>query len=214
MGLSVGVGVLADLLQNDEEGAEWFRESLAKVNAVLAEENLPTHSEPEALSPLESRSVLCGFPYSFLHYLRRAYARWKQNPSALITPCAEGEDPSNDPAIDEESCMFDSHLLCHSDCSGFYIPIPFSDVLIDQKDQGRIEGGLLGSSYKLAEELTAMAPSLGIQIVDGRLPDDSADSIRSSVEAESELWIERGVWLTLFEAARLSIQHKSAICFG
>ena len=213
MGLAVEVGMLADQLENDEEGAEWIRESLAKVNAVLAENNLPTHNEPEQVPPFDDRSIIGSFPYSFLHYLRRAYAHWKQNPSALIKPCSDGEDPSDDPAIDEESCMFDSHLLCHSDCEGFYLPVQFSDVLIDEKDQGRIEGGLLGSSYKLAEELTAMAPSLGIHLADGQLTDDAADAIRSNVESETELWIERGVWLTLFEAARLSIQHKSAICF-
>ena len=213
MGLAVEVGMLADQLENDEEGAEWIRESLAKANAVLAENDLPTHNEPEQIPPLDDRSIIGSFPYSFLHHLRRAYAHWKQNPSAVITPCPDGENPSDDPAIDEESCMFDSHLLCHSDCEGFYLPVQFSDVLIDEKDQGRIEGGLLGSSYKLAEELTAMAPSLGIQLVEGQLTDEAADAIRSSVESETEIWIERGVWLTLFEATRLSIQHQTAICF-
>jgi hypothetical protein len=213
MGLCVQVGMLADLLENDEDGAEWIRESLANVNAVLAENNLPKHDEPEQIPSLDDRSIISSFPYSFLHYLRRAYAHWKLNPTALITPCADGEDPTDDPAIEEVSCMFDSHLLCHSDCEGFYLPVEFSDVLIDETDQERIEGGLLGSSYKLAEELTEMAPSLGIQLVDGQLTDEAADSIRSNVESETELWIERGVWLTLFEAARLSIQHKTAICF-
>ncbi len=171
-------------------------------------------SEPEELPPLDNRSALGGFPYSFLHYLRRAYALWKQNPTATITPCREGEDPSADPAIEEEACMFESHLLCHSDCEGFYLPIPFADVLIDENDQGRIPGGLLGSSYQLADELKSMARFLGIALQDGRLTDDEAERIQADVESESALWIQRGVWLTLFEAARLSIQHKTAICFG
>ena len=41
--------------------------------------------------------------------------------------------------------MFDSHLLCHSDCEGFYLPIDFADVIVDAKNQMRIAGGLLGS---------------------------------------------------------------------
>src|SRR5262245_39591045 len=124
MGLAVAVGELADLLIHDEEGAEWLRASLAKVNAVLAEKNLPLHNEPEKLPKFDDdRTVLGGFPYSFLHYLRRAYAHWKQNPGKPITPCTPGEDPAADQAVDEESCMMDSHLLCHSDCEGFYVPI-------------------------------------------------------------------------------------------
>ena len=41
MGLAVEVGMLADLMVHDTEGAEWLRESFAKVNEVLAENNLP-----------------------------------------------------------------------------------------------------------------------------------------------------------------------------
>lgn len=213
MGLAVEVGALADLTLHDEEGAQWVRESLAKVNAVLAENNLPTHDEPEKLPPLDHRTIIDSFPYSFLHHLRRAYARWRQNPDTPIMPCGPDEDPAADPAIDEESCMFDSHLLCHSDCEGFYLPIPFTEVLVDDKDQDRIQGGLLGSSYQLAEELRSMAPCLGIELQDGKLSDSTVDQIRADVDAESGLWIERAVWLTLFEAARLSVQHKTAIQF-
>jgi hypothetical protein len=42
MGLSVCVGYLADMLANDEEGAEWFREQLATINAALASRRLPS----------------------------------------------------------------------------------------------------------------------------------------------------------------------------
>ena len=213
MGLAVEIGMLANLLDNDEEGAEWLRESLANVNAVLAELGLPTHSEPESLPPFDDRSIIGSFPYSFLHHLRRAYANWKQNPERIATPCPEDQDPASDPAIDEESCMLDSHLLCHSDCEGFYFPIDFTDVIVDGKDQNRIEGGLLGSSYRLHEELMAMAPCLGISNAEG-LSDTVVDEIRAAVETESELWIEKGVWLTLYEACRLSKQHGTAICYG
>ena len=110
--------------------------------------------------------------------------------------------------------MLDSHLLCHSDCEGFYLPIRFDDVLIDETDEERIPGGLLCSSYKLYEELASMAPYLGIRLQDGELSEAEIEKIRSDVTSESGLWIERGVWLTLFEAARLSIRHKTAICFS
>jgi hypothetical protein len=213
MGLAVEVGLLAYLLEDDEEGAEWVRESLADANAVLAELNMPTHSEPEYLPPMDDRSIMSSFPYSFLHHLRRAYARWRQNPGALATACPEDENPASDPAIDEESNAFDSHLLCHSDAEGFYFPIDFSEVIIDENDQDRILGGLLGSSYRLHEELIALAPCLGISSTED-LSDDAVNDIRAAVVAESELWIEKGVWLTLFEACRLSKLYGTAISFG
>jgi hypothetical protein len=123
MGLAVEVGMLADLKEHDEEGAQWLRDALADINAVFGEHKLPLHIEPEQLPPMNDRSIIGSFPYSFLHYLRRAYARWKQDPGSPIVPCSPDEDPASDPAIDQESCMFDSHLLCHSDCEGFYVPI-------------------------------------------------------------------------------------------
>ena len=213
MGLAIEVGMLADLIENDEEGAEWLRESLANLNAVLAEQHLPPHVEPEILPQMDNRSILESFPYSFLHHLRRAYARWKQDPESPILPCAPDENPAADLAVDEESSMLESHLLCHSDCEGFYIPIPFDGLLVDENDQGRIVGGLLGSSYRLRDELISLAPGLGIHLDNGELSDSVIARIESDITAESGLWIERGVWLTLFEAARLSIAHRSAICF-
>lgn len=213
MGLGIEVGMLADLFEHDEEGAEWLREALANVNAVLAELQLPAHVEPESLPPMDDRSIIGSFPYSFLHHLRRAYARWKQNPDAPATPCPRDEDPASDPAVDDELFMFESHLLCHSDCEGFYLPLDFSNAIIDDKNQDRIQGGFLGSSYRLHEELIAMAPCLNIRDA-ACLSDQAANEIQQAVQSESELWIEKGVWLTLYEACRLSKQHGTAICFA
>src|SRR5580765_7780332 len=129
MGLAVEVGMLADLIKNDEEGAEWLRESFAGINEVLAAKWLPAHHEPETLLERENRAALDSFPYSFLHNLRRAYARMKQAPGSPLDPCADGEDPADDPAVEAEYSQFQSHLVCHSDCEGFYLPISFDDVL-------------------------------------------------------------------------------------
>ncbi len=73
---------------------------------------------------------------------------------------------------------------------------------------------MLGSSFMLQGELIAIAPALGIRLTQGKLSDQEAEKINSEAEAESPLWIEKAVWLSLFEAARLSIQHKTAICFA
>jgi hypothetical protein len=106
-----------------------------------------------------------------------------------------------------------SHLICHSDIEGYYVPIDFDEVLLDD-DEEIAGGGLVGSSQRLLAELQAVAPALGIVLDGGRLPDEEAERISADVHEEGELWIEKGVWLDLFEAARLSLQHGSAIVFA
>lgn len=211
MGLGVAVGQLADLLENDPEGAESLREDFA-VNRVLAGLGLSEHREPESLPRLDNRSSLLGYPYSFLHHLRRAAAHVAEKPGWLATPFPESANPAHDPLVDRHSDRLQSHLLCHSDCEGFYLPIQFQVLIVD--NDNRIRGGLLGSSYMLQQELVAVAPALGIRLENGRLRDEDADQINGDVADEAPLWIEKAVWLSLFEAARLSIQHKSAICFS
>ncbi|MBI3822480.1 MAG: hypothetical protein HY289_07350 [Planctomycetes bacterium] len=213
MGLAVQVGQLADLVENDEEGADWFRKVLAGLNAVLAEHKLPPHTEPEKLPPLDDRTPIGSYSYSYLHHLRRVAAHVMQDPDWIAKPLAESEDPAADPVVDEESAMMASHLLCHSDCEGFYLPIDFKEIIVD--DNGDlIPGGILGSSFTLMKELIVIAPALKIQIANGELSNDDAKKINAEIDQEGPLWIEKAVWISLFEAARLSIQHQTAICFA
>jgi hypothetical protein len=210
MGLGISVGILADLTVHDPEGADWVREKLAIINRYLSEQGLPEHREPEKLPPLHCRAELMSFPYSFLHYLRRVYARAKQDPDWIAVPVPEGEDPSRDRAVDEETFMFDSHLLCHSDCEGYYLPLDF-DELITGDD---VPGGFAGSSHRLLEELHLAARPLGIALEEGELSDQEAARINGLVEEDGPLHREYAAWLALFEAARLSIAHNCVIKFG
>jgi hypothetical protein len=212
MGLAVEVGVLADLLENDPEGADWLRESFESVNAVLVDKGLPQHREPESLPPLDNRAALLSYPYSFLHHLRRVAAHVAEKPGWVAKPFPDSADAAADPLVDKHTARMESHLLCHSDCEGFYLPIPFKEIISD--DQDRIPGGMLGSSIALQRELSAVAAALGIRLENGELSDEEADRINRDVESESPLWIEKAVWLSFFEAARLSVQHKAAVCFG
>ena len=213
MGLAVSVGILADLVENDPEGGEWVRESLSDVNTVLNENGLPVHHEPEELPELQNQAGCDSFPYSFLHHLRRAYAHSLAHPNVLVTPLAKGKDPTKDRRLAREMDMMSSHLLCHSDCEGFYLPIDFGDILIDETGQDRIPGGLLGSSYRLMEELIHVAPALGIALEDGHLSDGEAVRINNDAETEEGLWIEKMVWICHYDAARLSIEHQTAISY-
>lgn len=98
MGLAVSVGTLADFLENDPEGAEWFEGDFEIVNGVLASAGLPPHIEPRELPRLDSRASLDGFPYSFIHYLRRAYAHSVVTPGWKAMPVEGDFDPRKTPS--------------------------------------------------------------------------------------------------------------------
>lgn len=213
MGLAIETGMLADLLDADPEGAEFVEESLNGANEVLKELGLPTHDEPRTSPSETSRAGLEGFGYSSIHHLRRYYAYITKDPKWTPTPFPEDQDPTEDPVVEEISEQLQSHLLCHSDCEGLYLPIDFSEVIIDPTNEDRVVGGLLGSSYRLMDELIRVAPALGIDLVDGQLTDEQAEVINEAVEEEGPLERELMVWIALFEAARISIKHKTAIVF-
>ena len=210
MGLSINVGCLGDLEQNDIEGAAWFKENLEKLNAILEQNGLKLHREPAHPPELESRAACSSFPYSFLHYLRRVYAHAKRDQSWRAKPLENGEDPTRDAVLDEEIFMFESHLLNHSDAEGYYVPQDFEDVIYDDT----IPGGMIGSSQQLLRELVRVAPALQIALDDEGLPDDEARRINNLSESDEGLYREYTVWIALFESARLSIEHNTLIVFG
>ena len=227
MGLAVCVGMLAELLEDDPESAEGFEEELAEVNRVLAAAGLPPHTEPRGPLELDSRASIDGFPYSFIHYLRRAYAHRVLSPDWVATPLADDVDPTADPKIQALLDGCESHLLCHSDAEGFYVPVDFDEVLFDgdggdeEEAEGDVDieepaglpGGMLGSSQRLLEELVFVAPALGIRLDDGRLSDEEAERIDALIDEDDGLYREYVSWLLLYESARLSIEHRTAIVF-
>lgn len=227
MGLAVCVGMLAELLEDDPESAEGFEEELAEVNRVLAAAGLPPHTEPRGPLELDSRASIDGFPYSFIHYLRRAYAHRVLSPDWMATPLADDVDPTADPKIQALLDGCESHLLCHSDAEGFYVPVDFDEVLFDGdggdeeeaegdadiEEPAGLPGGMLGSSQRLLEELVFVAPALGIRLDDGRLSDEEAERIDVLIDEDDGLYREYVSWLLLYESARLSIEHRTAIVF-
>jgi hypothetical protein len=209
VGLSITVGIIAYLAEDDPECADREWPDFDLINDILREHGLPEHEEPRSLPILGDRAGLTGFPYSFLHYLRRFYARRIAHPNQMPPPMIEGEDPTDDPVVDDVGSL-DHLLLWHSDCEGYYIPIDFPEILGDD----RITGAMVGSSVRLLDELILVAEPLGIVLHDRQLNDADAKAIAEEDEVGNPYWIERQVWLTLFEAARLSIEHRAAIHFG
>jgi len=207
MGLGIEVGALADLKKHDPEGAGWVAQDMVALNELLAAEGLPAHREPEVFDTPVLPHV-ASFPYSFLHYLRRAFAHTRDGRPTLA-PAPPSFDPGSDPYLDEELTLFmSSHLCCHSDAEGYYLPIDFPDVLY-----GDIPGGMVGSSHALSRELLQVAPLLAIPLSGTTISAATAESLANTGD-DHPFFRERLVWGALFANALASIESGSAIRFG
>jgi hypothetical protein len=204
MGLAIGVGVLADLIVHDAEGAEWMRKSIAKLNKVLVENGLAAHHEPEKLPGMRRRSV-SSYPYSFLHYLRRAYACVVEG-----KPVRTGDITDEDLEFVQDVTIdiMSSHLLSHSDAEGFYVPQAFDHPLCDD----RLPGGFAGSLPELLKELERVAPAIGIHCAKGKLAAGEKDKL-ARIEDDDPLFREKIVWFSLFEAGALCMKHGTLMVF-
>jgi hypothetical protein len=141
-------------------------------------------------------------------YLARAVA-YARNAPKQFTP-VDG-DPKDDPHLEREFTVdMDSHVICHSDVEGFYVPIDFRHPIFDD----HIWGGWLGSSQRALAELVRTAPLLEIPLRKGKLSDKEAKLIAEEKDRAHPCWRERRVWLKFFEAARHSIDFGTAISFG
>lgn len=214
MSLAIEIGSLAFQISEGDEGSiQSMREDFENLNSVLSELGLPTHNEPEHLPETDSRAKTQSFSYSTIHHLRRAYAYHLDSPEDPIEYIDEDEDPSEDIILDLELDNMRSHLIAHSDTEGFYVPVDFTQVVIDPTDQDRILGQYLGSSFQLQRELQEISPKLGIGLVEGKLLDSEADSINQCVSNDGPFSNEKLAWIALWEASRLSLEHGTAIVF-
>jgi hypothetical protein len=217
MGLAISVGQLAFLRQHESpEEVKRFREELHAVNRVLAANALPAHAEPESLPEIGDRVAVGSIPYSWLHHARRAVA-YAMRPGNRFRPLREDESPSEDPVYDAVLSSFASHVICHSDCEGFYVPIDFPEPLYDElsdDDAGMIVGGILGSSQGGLRELVLAAPLIDIKLESGRLSDTEAQAVCKEPEGSHPHWVGRQAWLYLHERLRQSVEFKTAVVFG
>lgn len=227
MGLSICVGLLADLREEDVEGYEHLKEQLALANLVLARAGRSPHVEPEAAEPWSAEM----FGYAGLHYLRRVAAHLKLR-GAL--PAPGDEHVASDAVIQEYGDLamgvrrglkrllgkgkprrqrFD-HLLLHSDAEGFYLPVDFDEVL-HAADGVALAGGMLGSSQQLLRECLALRDALGIP----EELDPDADHLWDVVERQGQGsgWERYGVeafsCVRLLHGAKLSVERGAALVF-
>ncbi|OPG08658.1 hypothetical protein [Microbispora sp. GKU 823] len=237
MGLNIVVGMLADLDESELDDAEQddlageLCADFAAIGRVLAAAGLPAWSEPDAAAVEAAEFDMYG--YGGLHTLRRLAVHLAE--SGELPPPAPVEAAAEDPLlkdvysrgprygveVDEGTRLIGSgreadgaydHLVHHSDCEGFYVPVDFAPVLCTNE----ITGGWVGSSQRLLEECRRIAARLG-------LPDDLdpwGDEVSAAVEADAEGaegWRRYGVesftCLQVMAAARHSIVTGAAIVF-
>ncbi len=229
MGLSLEVGILADLRENDKEGYEYWKQQFQTLNEFLRASGLPAHTEPE-----DCEVWGCDmFGYSGLHYLRRVAAHLDV---AGHIPPPGGEDAAKDETLlnyyryaEEDGAnlakrlfvrspkfrLSFNHLILHSDDEGLYIPMAFEKVLFPPSDFG-ISGGIIGSSVGLLKECELLASRLEIP------PDVTYDSEEvykaADLQGQADVrWKKYGresfTCLHLMRACRQSIKTGAAVVF-
>ncbi|MFN0085216.1 MAG: hypothetical protein ACKVX9_07500 [Blastocatellia bacterium] len=213
MGLGIEVGLLADLLDNDPVGYEYFKEQFDAINECLKRNGLPKHMEPEYCDIWSTEM----YGYSGLHCLRRIAACLE---SLGGLPSSPGDIHSSDDPILRRyyeglsSASFD-HLINHSDAEGYYLPVKFPRVIYPEHELG-IAGGMIGSAHRLLEECRRIAEALEI-------PDDLDENSKELWEAadhqgESPVpWEKFGIesfsCVCLIRGCERSIQNGAALVF-
>jgi hypothetical protein len=210
MGLNMVVGVVVNV---DDEYAEIVRADFAVIGELLQRAGAERWAEPVMTEDAEFEML----GYWGLHRVRRLAAHLAAG-GRLPEPLA-ARQAADDPLLTKAYAALPSdppgpfdHLIHHSDCEGYYVPIDFEQVIVDE----RVRGGYLGSSVRLLGETRRIVDALG-------LPDDldpESDEVYAAVGAEtpaSEGWQRYGVetygCLQLLRAAELSVRTGSAIGF-
>ena len=226
MGLEVTVGLLAMLKDSGEDTAENEKE-FVKINALLRVSKLPEQHEPPDL--VERDYVSYGMiGYGGLHYLRRIAAHlWAEG---RLPPPGDPKSPK-DPVTDQYFANIDrvttgpgagtrpparfEHLMNHSDADGFYIPVQFNRVILDNS-RGGVQGAAVGSSQALLRECEELARELELPL--GMDPESKEiwESTRSQGQGEV-LWkkyaLESFACSRLYYASKASIDLGAAIVF-
>ncbi|WP_038158569.1 hypothetical protein [Verrucomicrobium sp. BvORR106] len=219
MGLSIEVGIVTDLLEHDEEGAEYFVEQFSTLSRYLATVGLRPHVDPEDVEVWSCDM----YGYSGLHYLRRFAAHVHYG---LKLPSPGDDHASKDPMLARYYADFDrraangtpgsfDHLILHSDAEGYYLPQDFEAVLIPGADFP-VAGGMVGSSHRLLEETLRLATLLELPL-DLDPEDDRVFMAADSQGTGATLWERYGresfSCLRLHHAAGHSIATGAAIVF-
>ena len=228
MGLSVVVGLLADLRGSDPDAETLFRHRFDQVNKVLAAKKFAEHREPiERDAGFPWRCTLSA--YNDLHALRRVAV-------SLLNgrlPAPENGQASADLLMREyySSHLYRrpmspgmmsphhstpwgfKHLLFHSDNDGFYLPLAFKFVIV-QTPEMAVPGELLGSSVRLRQECMAIARHLELPLhTDAAFVAEHRGQETSTQTGWRRFPAAAYTCLQLYRACEASLEHRAAIAF-
>lgn len=212
MGLGISVGMLCDQARNDPEGFDYYRGDFDRLTEALAQEGIAWR-EPDVLHEAGEHDFSAGFPYGYLMHLRRVFTLVRRGEPVTAAAAVSAEQYRRDKEkVTDEMTLFASHLLCHADSAGYYVPVDFDDpqFLLEAEIAG---GGMVGSSQRLLAELVECAAPIGIRLDDdGLLPAEQAAQIVAA-EGEGPFEKERYTWLQLYRACLASTESGHAIVF-
>lgn len=195
MGLSVTVGVLADVAEHDPEMLPEFAVGFLAINDVLAAKGLPAHDEPTDCDVWSADFV----GHSGLHALREAAGFVHAGLDIPRNILLDGTDTTQSDALVKTFLEHVSgkgdftlvgralrsifkikekpelppfiHLTVHSDCDGYYVPVAFENPLVAKKTSDETAHlWPLGSVMRLESEINALAKHLQISV--DLTPDD------------------------------------------
>jgi hypothetical protein len=214
MGLGISVGMLCDQARNDPEGFEAHRDAFEQLAQALAAEGIEWR-EPEVIHTVAGHDFSSGFPYSYLAHLRRAFTLAQLGePVTAASAISDDEYARDQEKVADESTMFTSHLLCHADYAGYYIPVDFEDPLFLPEETNVAGAGMVGSSQRLLAELVGFAASIGVQLDENGAPNTTEEAMAAAGLADAEAFdAERFAWTALHGACLASVESGHAIVF-
>lgn len=203
--------MLQNMAGSEEHAAlAGWQESFGRLGRALADEGIGWQ-EPALDEPSQPRFT--SFPASHLHHLRRVFVLAARGESVTPASATSARQYARDEdKVFDESTMMSSHLLCHSDSAGFYVPVDFDDPLFLPADKQVEGGGMVGSSQQLLAELCGFAPALGVGLDRNRLLSDE-EGVRLDTASDHPFHTERFAWHQLYEACRTSLATGHAIVF-
>ncbi|KPQ38783.1 MAG: hypothetical protein HLUCCO16_11235 [Phormidium sp. OSCR] len=186
----------------------FFNRDLIKINSVLEASNLPIYFESLDRTVEEKVLPEMNLTYSQLHQLR--YIAAKIIEDSTLNFDLDQRKRYKIPTKLRNKIYLErkSHLICHSDFDGYYIPIDFELVI-----QDRELGGWLGSSIRLHEELKKIAAKLNLNLGTYTPDLNQLYEMRKQELEADPLGGIKLILLGLYNVTTASIHYNSAIIF-
>ncbi|MEL6309793.1 MAG: hypothetical protein AAFN11_11825 [Chloroflexota bacterium] len=230
--LSLKVGVIAQHMEHPTRYSNRIRrhrDQFTRINQALATYGLEPHTEPESLKKgcwsaelLSTREIHCVRWIAAYLWHRKALPAYENPDTTRYNPLVKQlEADMYDIAAGRKTVRDGfaktgfTHLVVHADDTGYYLPIDFDNVIFSRHG---IDGGMIGSSYRLREECAFIAQRLKFPIQHARA--DILDTLYyvPSEKTRPALWQQYPEVVmnlhTLYHAANASITRNAALVLG